>query len=101
MKPGFILAGMEGMKYQQESITLSEGDELYLYTDGVTEAMNLENELFSDKRLKEALNRHRDLELKDLLASMKQEIDQFANGAKQADDITMLALRINEEKRKA
>ena len=101
VKPGFILAGMEGMKYQQESITLSEGDELYLYTDGVTEAMNLENELFSDKRLKEALNRHRDLELKDLLASMKQEIDQFANGAKQADDITMLALRINEEKRKA
>lgn len=101
VKPGFILAGMEGMKYQQESITLSEGDELYLYTDGVTEAMNLENELFSDKRLKEALNRHRDLELKDLLASMKQEIDQFANGAKQADDITMLVLRINEEKRKA
>ena len=100
VKPGFILAGMEGMKYQQESITLSEGDELYLYTDGVTEAMNLEEELFTDQRLKEALNRHRKLDLKDLLASMKQEIDQFANGAKQADDITMLALRINEGKRK-
>ena len=100
VKPGFILAGMEGMKYQQESITLSEGDELYLYTDGVTEAMNLEEELFTDQRLKEALNRHRELELKELLASMKQEIDQFANGAKQADDITMLALRINEGKRK-
>lgn len=100
VKPGFILAGMEGMKYQQESITLSEGDELYLYTDGVTEAMNLEEELFTDQRLKEALNRHRELDLKDLLASMKQEIDQFANGAKQADDITMLALRIKEGKRK-
>lgn len=100
VKPGFILAGMEGMKYQQESITLSEGDELYLYTDGVTEAMNLEEELFTDQRLKEALNRHRELDLKELLASMKQEIDQFANGAKQADDITMLALRINEGKRK-
>ena len=100
VKPGFILAGMEGMKYQQESITLSEGDELYLYTDGVTEAMNLEEELFTGQSLKESLNRHRKLDLKDLLASMKQEIDQFANGAKQADDITMLALRINEGKRK-
>jgi sigma-B regulation protein RsbU (phosphoserine phosphatase) len=66
---------------------------LYLYTDGVTEAMNTENELFSDPRLLETANRYKDCDVKELSESIKKEVDLFANGAEQADDVTMLALR--------
>ncbi|MCL1819019.1 MAG: SpoIIE family protein phosphatase [Oscillospiraceae bacterium] len=92
-KPAFVLAGMEDMFYKQQEITLNPGDELFLYTDGVTEAVNNENELFTDPRLPETANRYLDLPLKEFTVSIKREIDKFAEGAEQADDITMLALR--------
>jgi sigma-B regulation protein RsbU (phosphoserine phosphatase) len=94
-KPAFVLAGLEGTTYSEEETTLSAGDVVYLYTDGVTEAMNLEHKLFSDRRLLETANHHKEKEIKELLKSIKNEIDQFASGAEQADDITMLALRYN------
>jgi sigma-B regulation protein RsbU (phosphoserine phosphatase) len=92
-KPDFVLAGMEDVSYTQHEATLKAGDELFLYTDGVTEAVNNENELFGEPRLLEATAGHLDLPLKDFTSSIKQEIDRFADGAEQADDITMLALR--------
>ena len=91
-KPAFILAGFEGIKYTEHEITLGTGDIIYLYTDGVTEAMNPVNELFSDPRLIETANRYTDLSVKDFAAKIKEEVDIFADGAEQADDITMLAL---------
>jgi sigma-B regulation protein RsbU (phosphoserine phosphatase) len=93
-KPGFVLAGMEDIRYKQESISLGAGDVLYLYTDGVTEAVNREELLLSDPKLLADLNKHKDCDLFDLLHNIKDEIDQFAEGAEQADDITMLALKI-------
>jgi sigma-B regulation protein RsbU (phosphoserine phosphatase) len=95
-KPGFVLAGMEGMLYKQNEVTLSAGDELFLYTDGVTEAVNNENELFTDPKLLEAANRYADLSVKELVAKIKEEVDTFAGGAEQADDITMLVLKMTE-----
>ena len=95
-KPALILAGMEDTHYQEYEITLSPGDMLYLYTDGVTEAMDSEGELFSDPRLLEIVNRARDCSVKELTEWVKKEIDLFAKGAEQADDITMLALKITE-----
>ncbi|MCL2488411.1 MAG: SpoIIE family protein phosphatase [Oscillospiraceae bacterium] len=95
-KPGFVLAGMEGMRYKQDEVTLSTGDELFLYTDGVTEAVNNSNELFSDPKLLEVANDCRGLPLKEFAASVKREIDTFADGAEQADDITMLVLKMTE-----
>ena len=92
-KPGFVLAGMDDMFYRQHEIVMKPGDELFLYTDGVTEAMNREDELFGDPRLLETANRHLDLPLKEFTVSIKREIDRFAGGVEQADDITMLALR--------
>ena len=94
-KPGFVLAGMEDMFYKQYEVTLSPGDEIFLYTDGVTEAINIESELFSDPRLHETVNRYLDLPLREFTISIKHEIDKFAGIAEQADDITMLALRYN------
>jgi len=93
-KPSFVLAGFENVKYREEEVTLSPGDTLYLYTDGVTEAMDPKYQLYSKQRLLDALNKNRECGLKELLARVKHEIDVFANGAEQADDITMLALKI-------
>ncbi|MCL2218965.1 MAG: SpoIIE family protein phosphatase [Chitinispirillia bacterium] len=92
-KRGLVLAGMDGMSYKQDEITLQNGDELFLYTDGVTEAMNNEHKLFGDPLLVESANKYPGLPLKEFTISIKREIDKFAEGAEQADDITMLALR--------
>ena len=97
-KPGFILAGMEDMAYKQDEIMLNSGDELFLYTDGVTEAVNHDLELFGEPRLLETMSRYPDLPLREFAVSIKREIDTFAGGAEQADDITMLALRYNSAK---
>ena len=93
--PRLILAWKKDVEYIEEEITLEPGDTLYLYTDGVTEAMNTDNDLFSDERLLDALNKYIDYPPMELLPAIKREICQFANGAEQADDITMLALKVN------
>jgi sigma-B regulation protein RsbU (phosphoserine phosphatase) len=92
-KVGFVLAGMEGMKYTQSSIQLNPDDTLFLYTDGVTEADNHDKELFGDPRLLEVVERIKEYELPEFTKSIEQEIDKFADGAEQADDITMLVLK--------
>jgi sigma-B regulation protein RsbU (phosphoserine phosphatase) len=94
IKRGLVLAGMEGMRYKEEEINFEPGDMLYLYTDGVTEAVNPEQEFFSEPRLLEAVVVQQEpYNLQDFAVSIKQEIDAFARNAEQADDITMLALR--------
>ena len=95
IKPRLFLGWKKGVAYEEEEITLGPGDVLYLYTDGVTEAMNADKDLFSERRLLEALNSHKDRPPAELLSAIKREIDSFAYGAEQADDITMLALKIN------
>ncbi|MDR2579583.1 MAG: SpoIIE family protein phosphatase [Fibromonadaceae bacterium] len=90
----FVLAGMEGVFYKQSEIILLKGDELFLYTDGVTEAMNSVNALFGEARLLEVVKKHSNLPLREFTVSIKHEIDKFANGVLQADDIAMLALRL-------
>jgi len=92
-KAGFVLAGMEDMLYQQHEVFLQRGDKLFLYTDGVTEAMDKENKLFSDLRLLEAASDNCDLPPREFCRFIKHEVDKFAKGQEQADDITMLALR--------
>jgi len=90
---GLVLAGMNNMSYKEGEITLQPGDELFLYTDGVTEAMNHESELFSNMRLFEMINKYLDLPLQDITMSLMCEIDEFSREVEQTDDITMLMLR--------
>ena len=92
-KPEFVLAVIEDSRYTQHEIVLSPGDELFLYTDGVTEAANKEYGLFGEARLLETVNGNLGLPLKEFLAAVHEEVDIFADGAAQADDITMLHLR--------
>jgi len=94
-KHGFVLAGMEGVKYSEYEIQLETGDKLYVYTDGVAEATNAQNELFGTDRILEALNKSKDESIKDILLNMRTEIDAFVQEAPQFDDITMLGVQYN------
>jgi len=89
-KPGLVLAGLDTMKYRQASLILNPGDRLFLYTDGVTEATNLSKELYGEVRLKRFINGHKTENVQELLRNIRKEVDNFANGADQFDDITML-----------
>lgn len=93
-RPGFVLAGMEGIKYKQAELTLQKGDVFFTYTDGVTEALNPDKNLYSDERLFDTLNKSIDknLNVEELLNYIKKDIDFFAEGEEQADDITILGL---------
>ena len=89
-KHSMAVAAMEGMKYRQSEIHLDPGDRLFVYTDGVMEATNADNELFGEERMMAALNRDPDALPAKLLPSVKKEIDEFVGDAPQFDDITML-----------
>ena len=89
-RAGFVLAGMEGVRYRSGEITLKEGDRLFLYTDGVPEATNEENKLYGEDRLLSFMNQNATTEAVELLPALKANIDEFVGKAPQFDDITML-----------
>ena len=89
-KPGFVLAGMEGIPYASETLQLQHGARIFLYTDGVTEAQNTEHELFGEDRLLQSLGRNGRLPLPQMLTAVRSDIDTFVGEAEQFDDITML-----------
>ena len=89
-RTGFILAGMEGVRYRANELTLCPGDRLFLYTDGVTEATNTENKLYGEDRLLAFMNQNANVEATELLPALKANIDEFVGEAPQFDDITML-----------
>lgn len=93
---GFVLAGMDNMKYQQYELQLSEGDTIFVYTDGVTEATNAQQELYGTEGMLAALNKKMQVYGRDLLDEVRQGIDRFVADAPQFDDITMLALTFHE-----
>ena len=93
-KTGLVLAGMDGIVYKEAELQLQSGDELFLYTDGVTEATNKNDELFGEDRLLACLETHRDRETEEQLSAVMDAISSFTAGAEQFDDITMLCLRI-------
>ena len=90
VRAGFVLAGIEGMRYRAGEITMNPGDRLFLYTDGVTEATDTQNELYGEERLLAFMNQNASLEAPKLLPALKADIDEFVGEAPQFDDITML-----------
>ena len=91
-KHGFVMGGMEGMEYKEYEVLLKPGSEVFLYTDGVTEATSEKNEQFGTKRLLESLNSGLAPELKGVLERVNDAVDVFVGDAPQFDDITMLCL---------
>lgn len=92
-RAGFVLAGMEGVRYRKNELTLAPGDAIYLYTDGVTEATNLNEELYGEERLQKVLDIYKDATPETICAEVKIDVDKFVGEAPQFDDITMLAIR--------
>lgn len=98
-KAALVLGAMDIIKYRQQELDLQPGDAMYLYTDGVTEAINGKNEQYGEERLKDVLNACLEQEhftRKELLEYIFHDISEFAGQEEQFDDITMLAIKINE-----
>lgn len=93
-KHGFVMAGMEDMKYREYELTLNAGDTLFLYTDGVAEATDAENQLYGTDRMLDALNRMESASSAELLLGVRTDIDRFVGDAMQFDDITMMAFQV-------
>ena len=94
-KAGLVMAAMEETVYKPQTYNLQQGDTLFLYTDGVTEATNSEDKLFGDARLLEAIKKSGDLDTANTCTFVKKEIDKFVQDVPQFDDITMLAVKFN------
>lgn len=93
-KHGFVLGGMDGMRYKEMNIKLSPGDVLFVYTDGIPEANDRDEKQYGMERTMSTLNANKDKNMDDMTQSLKEDIDAFADGAPQFDDTTMLALRM-------
>ena len=89
------LATMEGLRFRGGDMELKKGDVIYVYTDGVTEATNAEDELFGMDRMLDALNIDINAELEQIDTNVRSAIDDFVADAPQFDDITMLTFRYN------
>ncbi|TSA28316.1 MAG: response regulator [Bacteroidetes bacterium] len=94
---GTILGFLDHEQYKADKIKLGPGDTLYLYTDGVTEAFNKENEAFGEPRLESLLKEHRSASIQELVNITIGEVHQFSEGVPQSDDITLMAIRYNGE----
>jgi len=84
------LSTIEGIPFKEHEFKLEPGDSLFVYTDGVTEATNVEEKLFGEERMLESLNLNADTGAKERIPAVKEAIDLFVGEAPQFDDITML-----------
>ena len=96
LKPTAPAIGLaEHFHARMESIGFSEGDSLLLYTDGVTEVLNVRNEQFGQERLAELVQQNADRAAPELLQSIRQAVSAFGGNRPLVDDVTMVALKIS------
>ena len=90
-RSGFVMGGMENVRYRRQQISLQPGDRVVLYTDGVTEATNENQQLYEEKRLLDILNASAYPDVQTLSETVRQDVIAFTGTAEQFDDITLLA----------
>lgn len=91
-KHGFVVGGMSNVKYREYEMQLKPGDRIFVYTDGVAEAMNSEQKLFGTKRMIDALNVDPMGTPKQILGNVQNAVSQYVGDAEQFDDLTMMCL---------
>ena len=91
-KHGFVIGGMDGIRYKEYEIPLTPGAKLFLYTDGVPEATDADKEQFGTQRLLDALNSDTSAAPEQILKNVRGAVDGFAKEAEQFDDLTMLCI---------
>jgi len=88
-----VVGAIDDFKYSEETLQLEHGDTLLLYTDGVTEAINPSDEEFGEERLQATLAQLTCNSCQDIIDRVKASVSEFADGAEQSDDITLLAIK--------
>ena len=91
-KHGFVIGGMDGLRYKDYELQLEPGAKLFVYTDGVPEATNREGEMFGTDRMIDALNKKPEAPPEKLLKNVRKTVDGFVKDAEQFDDLTMLCM---------
>jgi len=91
------VGSFEGISFKQHEFELHPGDSIFVYTDGVAEATNKDDELFGTERLKETLNSEQDSSPEKIIENVMNGIKNFVKDAEQFDDITMMCIRYNGE----
>jgi sigma-B regulation protein RsbU (phosphoserine phosphatase) len=88
-----VLGAIEGMPFKNESLQLEKGDTLVTYTDGVTEAENIDHQQFGESRLEETLAGLKGATSEAIVTAVNAKVKEFAGEAPQSDDITLLVIR--------
>lgn len=94
---GIMLGGLPNQIYKEESVTLTEGDLVFIYTDGIIEAVNTVGEMYKVERLDELLKSVVAKNVQEIEQSVIKDLDRFTKGLPQKDDITMVLLKIGKE----
>ena len=89
---GLVVGGMEGTSYREYTLELQPGAKIFVYTDGIPEAMDAGSQLFGTGRMLESLNRQPDAAPEEILKNVREAVDSFVKDAEQFDDLTMLCL---------
>ena len=89
-KHGLAIGAMDGVCYQDNEITLSKGDKIFLYTDGVPEATDKDNTMFTAARMIDALNSDKNGSPESVIKTVRRKVAEFTGDAPQFDDMTML-----------
>jgi phosphoserine phosphatase RsbU/P len=92
---GFIIGGMCEFRYKDASMKFDGDDLLLFYTDGITETFNDIHEQFGEERLKKIIEENYNLSPKEICEKIIGAVENYANGKPQADDMTLLAIKIN------
>jgi phosphoserine phosphatase RsbU/P len=90
---GTVVGALENMVFKEDTLTLSKGDFIFLYTDGVTESKNQQSEFFTDQRLSELLAAQPYTSAEDMVKTVANEVKKHEDDSEQTDDITILAVQ--------
>ncbi len=91
-KHGLVVGGMEGLKYEEYEIQMEPGSKLFVYTDGIPEAADADNEMFGTERMLKALNEERNNSPEQIITGVRNSVAEFVNDTEQFDDMTMMCL---------
>ena len=93
-KHGLVIGAIEDAVYKDYEVMLEKGSKLFVYTDGVPEATDKENNMFGTERMLDALNKEIDAGPEKTLANVRDDVNEFVQDAEQFDDMTMLCLEL-------
>ena len=96
---GLFLAGMEFTHYKQTELQLEQGDRILLFTDGITEAHDVKNELYGTQRLMTVMENTKDMSGEQVLERIIEDVNKYARGVPQFDDMAMIVLSIKNNRR--